>query len=76
MTTQQTQTGGFLGDPAQAFTPPAADGCCGSTPTSSAADSTATATCCGTTEAATAAGSCCAPEAKTEAVATGAGCCS
>lgn len=59
-------TGGFAGDPAEAFTPPATSGCCGSTPAS---------TCCGTTEAAAEAGSCCAPAAKAEAVAQGSGCC-
>jgi hypothetical protein len=62
--------GGFAGDPAEAFTPPASGGCCGSAP----ATATAT-TCCGTTGAATAAGTCCDPAAKADAVADGAGCC-
>jgi len=68
--------GGFAGDPAEAFTPPAANGCCGS-PASTTASSgaPATSTCCGTLAAATAAGTCCDPVAKTEAVAAGAGCC-
>ncbi len=65
--------GGFAGNPAEAFTPPASSGCCGTTPVSPA---TATSTCCGTTEAATAAGSCCDPAAKADTVASGAGCCS
>jgi hypothetical protein len=52
--------GGFAGDPAEAFTPPAASGCCGSAPATATATAT---TCCGTTEA----GACC------DAVADGAG---
>lgn len=82
--------GGFTGDPAEAFTPPAAGGCCGSTPattdagTPAATDSGAAgqpgpaapaSTCCGSAEAAQSAGACCDPVAKTEAVAAGAGCC-
>jgi hypothetical protein len=72
-----TSTGGFIGDPAEAFTPPAATGCCGG-PTAVVDASTAApaaSTCCGTAEAADAAGSCCEPAAKTDAVAAGAGCC-
>ncbi|UUV29997.1 hypothetical protein NQK81_35340 [Amycolatopsis roodepoortensis] len=68
--------GGFTGDPAEAFTPPASSGCCGTTPATPTASTTATSTCCGTTEAATATGSCCDPAAKADAVASGAGCCS
>jgi hypothetical protein len=60
--------GGFAGDPAEAFAPPASSGCCGSAP------ATAT-TCCGSAEAATVAGACCDPAAKADAVADGAGCC-
>ena len=69
--TTSTQPGGFLGDPAEAFTPPAASGCCGSAPTDSAADSGG---CCGSAEA-TAAGQCCTPAARQEAVDAGTGCC-
>jgi hypothetical protein len=65
--TSETKTGGFVGDPAEAYRPPAAGGCCGSTSEAS--------TCCGTTEDATAADACCAPAAKAEAVASEAGCC-
>ena len=79
MTTDtSTATGGFAGNPTEAFTPHAAGGCCGSPATDSIATSgatTAASTCCGTAEAATAAGSCCDPTAKTEAVAAGSGCC-
>ena len=32
-TTSSDVAGGFAGDPAEAFTPPAAGSCCGSTPT-------------------------------------------
>ncbi len=76
--------GGFVGDPIEAFNPPAAGGCCGSAPTAvastapalTAADSAPVAsTCCGTVADAQAAGACCGAEAKSEAVAAGAGCC-
>lgn len=68
-----TRPGGFVGDPAEAFTPPAAGGCCGAAVTS--ADSTAgSGECCGSAEA-TAAGQCCTPAARQEAVDAGAGCC-
>ena len=73
MSTQTT--GGFAGDPADAFTPPAATGCCGSTPATAAPAPTTATTCCGTAEAAVEAGACCDPAAKAEAVAEGAGCC-
>lgn len=65
--TTDTTAGGFTGDPAAAFAPPAAGGCCGSTPvpTSTAPNTVATAaTCCGTAEAA-----------KADAVRAEAGCC-
>lgn len=65
-----TRPGGFAGDPAEAFTPPAASGCCGGPSTS--ADSTAG--CCGSAEAAEA-GQCCTPAAREEAIDAGAGCC-
>jgi hypothetical protein len=71
-----THPGGFIGDPAEAFNPPATSGCCGSTVTH-AADSTATAStsgCCGSAEA-TAAGQCCTTAAREEAIDAGAGCC-
>ncbi len=66
-----TQPGGFIGDPAEAFTPPAASGCCGGTATT---DSSSSGGCCGSAEA-TAAGQCCTPVARQEAVDAGAGCC-
>lgn len=66
--TTSTPSGGFIGDPAEAFTPPAASGCCGGTVTS--ADSG----CCGSAGA-TAAGQCRTPTARQEAVDAGAGCC-
>ncbi|MEV6523226.1 hypothetical protein AB0M43_14845 [Longispora sp. NPDC051575] len=82
MTIENIPVGGFAGDPAEALNPPAASGgCCGTataaTGTASpAADAGAPAgTCCGTATAAQEAGTCCAPEAKAEAVAAGAGCC-
>jgi hypothetical protein len=65
-------TGGFVGDPAEAFRPPAAGGCCGS---GSVEQSGSAGACCGNTDAAQAAGACCTPEAKAQAVADGAGCC-
>ncbi|MFI8392996.1 hypothetical protein [Streptomyces sp. NPDC085540] len=51
--------------------------CCGPTPVQSAAEvaPAQSSPCCGTSEASEAAGACCAPQAKHEAVATGAGCC-
>ncbi len=59
-----TRPGGFVGDPAEAFTPPAASGCCGGPSTS--ADTTAgSGGCCGSTAEAT----------PREAVDAGAGCC-
>lgn len=75
--TNETTVGGFTGDPAEAFTPPAAGGCCESAPaaTSTVEAAPAASTCCGTAEAAQTAGACCDPVAKTEAVASGAGCC-
>lgn len=76
-TSSSTNAGGFAGDPAEAFRPPSAGGCCGSAPAavSVTLGDAGAGTCCGSTEDARAAGSCCAPEAKAEAVAAGAGCC-
>lgn len=71
----ETTTGGFVGDPAEAFTPPAAGGCCGSAPATTIATATVASPCCGTAEGAATANACCDPAAKTEAVASGAGCC-
>jgi hypothetical protein len=68
-----TQTGGFIGDPAEAFTPPTTSGCCGSAPTP-ASDTTSTGGCCGSADA-TAAGQCCTPTARDEAITAGTGCC-
>lgn len=78
MTIETRPTGGFIGDPAEAFAPPAASGCCGTAPASGASDAGAQAAgspCCGTAAAAEEAGSCCAPSAKADAVAAGTGCC-
>lgn len=72
----ETRTvGGFVGDPAQAFSPPAAGGCCGSAAGAPSEATEAVATCCGTAAAAEAEGSCCGTVARAEAVETGAGCC-
>ncbi|MFB6583390.1 hypothetical protein ACFCYC_39310 [Streptomyces sp. NPDC056402] len=50
--------------------------CCGTTPAPSAEVAPAQSSpCCGTGESAAAAGACCDPQAKHDAVATGAGCC-
>lgn len=64
-----TRPGGFVGDPAEAFTPPEASGCCGGPSSTASAGG-----CCGSAEA-TAAGQCCTPAARQEAVDAGAGCC-
>lgn len=56
----QTPAGGFVGDPSEAFSPPAGGGCCGtasSTPVES--EQVAVSPCCGMAEPADAAGSCC-----------------
>jgi hypothetical protein len=77
-TGSEAGAGGFAGDPAEAFRPQAAGGCCGSTTAGSitaGGDGTAAGACCGSVEDADAADSCCAPAAKTVAVANGAGCC-
>jgi hypothetical protein len=64
MSTEQT-TGGFVTDPAEAFNPPAASGCCGSAITTSdssgccgSTTSADTGGCCGSTEATTTEGCC------------------
>ena len=70
--------GGFTGELDQAFAPAAAGGCCGSTPSTTAAievTEAAASPCCGTTAEATDAGSCCGTAAKAESVAAGKGCC-
>jgi len=71
-----TISGGFAGDPANAFTPPSAGSCCGSTPSAQATSEVAGG-CCGT-DTAVAAVSCCGSEpaggAAPEPAATG-GCC-
>ncbi|WBQ05125.1 hypothetical protein [Kribbella sp. CA-293567] len=54
--TTSTGSGGFAGDPAEAFAPPSAGSCCGSTPTVQS-DAEPAAGCCGTDKAA--AGGCC-----------------
>ncbi|NIK60735.1 hypothetical protein [Kribbella shirazensis] len=72
----ETTTGGFAGDPAEAFTPPSAGSCCGGSPTGQAA-AESTGGCCGT-DTAVQASSCCGstPAAETPATnATAGGCC-
>ncbi|MFC0623345.1 hypothetical protein [Kribbella deserti] len=72
-----TSTGGFAGDPAAAFTPPAAGSCCGSTPSSQAGSEAPQASgCCGT-DTAVAASSCCgeAPVGQAVEPAAAGGCC-
>lgn len=69
--------GGFQGDLAEAFNPAAGRGCCGSPAASTGPKSaeSVSAPCCGTASEAKAEGACCGSSAKTEAVASGAGCC-
>ncbi len=76
-TTTQGSTGGFAGDPAEAFAPPAsAGGCCGSPATTTASTGElAASTCCGTEAEAQESGGCCGEAAKAQAVASGARCC-
>jgi hypothetical protein len=77
MSTQPTRpaSGGFTGDPAEAFNPPAAGGCCGSPATGTGPAGGQTEVCCGTAAEAQASGGCCGEAPKTEAVASGTGCC-
>lgn len=75
MSTEVKSMGGFADNPELAFTPPAAGGCCGAPAISAETGRDTASTCCGTAEAAAAAESCCDPEAKSKAVAAGAGCC-
>lgn len=73
--TTNTTTGGFVGDPSEAFTPPATTGCCGGVVTPAADNAASGPTgCCGSAEA-TAAGQCCTQTAREEAIQAGAGCC-
>jgi hypothetical protein len=83
--------GGFAGDPAAALTVTGTSGCCGNPPRATlplpdvaepahpaeaaTAPAGAASPCCGTAAEATQAGACCGTAAKTEAVASGAGCC-
>lgn len=67
--------GGFVGDPAQAYAPPAAGGCCGGpAPAGTSAAPEASGGCCGTVPAETS-GGCCTPAARQDAIDSGAGCC-
>lgn len=78
MSTETTTTieGGFLGDPAEAFTPLAMGGCCGSSPTAAAEPEAAkSGQCCGTIAEAAASGGCCGEAPSMQAVASGTGCC-
>ncbi|WP_411070546.1 hypothetical protein [Streptomyces sp. cmx-4-25] len=63
--------------PATANRTETAASCCTSAPAQSAAETAPaqSSPCCGTSQGAEEAGACCAPEAKREAVAAGAGCC-
>jgi hypothetical protein len=71
-----TTAGGFRGDPAEAFAPPAIGGCCGGSPVATAGSERAAAgPCCGSVAEAAASGGCCGETAKAEAVASAAGCC-
>ncbi|HEU4948812.1 MAG TPA: hypothetical protein VFT31_16820 [Kribbella sp.] len=75
-TTTNSPVGGFAGDPAETFTPPAAGNCCGSAPIGQA-NAEAASGCCGT-DTAVAAGSCCGSTPVSEATAepaAGGGCC-
>lgn len=65
-----TTRGGFVGDPARAYAPPAAGGCCGAP----AEGTGAAGDCCGTARGETS-GGCCTPAARQEAIDAGAGCC-
>ncbi|WP_030271043.1 hypothetical protein [Streptomyces sp. NRRL B-24484] len=65
-------------EPTPAATAQPATGCCcakSDAPTPAVEVKTASAPCCGTATDAAKAGACCAPAAKSEAVAAGAGCC-
>jgi hypothetical protein len=77
MTTESTTkpVGGFAGDPAEAFQPPVASGCCGGPAPATTSPSQPATTCCGTVAQAQAEGSCCGSAAKQDAVAAGTGCC-
>lgn len=72
-------TGGFIGDVQDAFTPPAAGGCCGSATTATATSADTAVSCCGSqAEASQAAeAGCCgqAPTASAPPAGTSAGCC-
>lgn len=71
-----TTAGGFIGDPAEAFTPPAMGGCCGSSPApATGPEAAAAGPCCGTVAEAAASGGCCGETPRAQAVASGAGCC-
>jgi len=69
-----TQPGGFVGDPTEAFNPPATSGCCGGAFTPATEAPVSTNSCCETPEA-TAVGQCCTPAAREQAIDAGAGCC-
>lgn len=72
MTDQATQ-GGFAGDLAEAFTPPAAGSCCGSAPAAEGAGAASQSACCGAPQVETTA--CCGSSAQSEATGSSAGCC-
>ena len=78
MSDTEAVRGGFAGDPAQALSVAGTGGCCGNPPqtTLQLPEPVGTSTCCGTVAEAAADGSCCGSAAKTDAVATGQGCCS
>lgn len=71
-----TTGGGFLGDPTEAFTPPATVGCCGGSPAATADSATASGgSCCGTAVEAAGSGGCCGGTAEAQAGTSAAGCC-
>ncbi|GGN46136.1 hypothetical protein FHR83_008474 [Actinoplanes campanulatus] len=78
-TSATPMTGGFTGDPADAFTVTGTGGCCGNpaqAPLALPDPAAATAApCCGTTAEAEQSGSCCGIAAKRQAVDAGQGCC-
>ncbi len=73
-TTSDTPVGGFAGNPAESYAPPAAGSCCGTTSAGESIEAAAGG-CCGS-DTAGAASSCCGSSGVTdEAVTTGGGCC-
>lgn len=77
-TLNPTATGGFTGNPATALRVVGTAGCCGNPPSTTLDlpdPAVGAEPCCGTVAEAAASGTCCGSAAKTDAVASGAGCC-